>query len=605
MTRILLWLVPVLVSGCLACNQPVQAQDSDTAGHKLTNRTQAVANESASRLTVTHQVTVTNQDKQAMQELDFALVAKQADDLEVAYQNGTDIPYTLEERDSRVSGRVFHHKALSLDFPRSVKGAGTSWTFEISYTTPDRIHTVGDNVTITIPLVDGGVADKWKTVVNVPRTFKRANYTPRVDRFSQSDGRRKLTFTKRNIGKDVLGVSFAGTQTHTVTLSSDLQNLLPFPKTVTLPLPPDLHNQSVYIDQIEPQPSEVRVDPDGNILARYRLWPWEQKQVSVRAIVRLSHLRYDASGAGPVSDTPQHLAQYTKDGAYWPTGGTVREKSQQLIKSGAAAWQKTRQLHHFVRDEIELQPTEAARLPADRVLDNRQGDAGNVADLLVALLRSQDIPARAIEGFVYPSSGVSDTTSPHTWAEAYVAGVGWITLDPVWAGQFRSFGSSSSDRVAVRILGNDRQQDDSRSPASLAHKLQPSGKLPERKPEHVRGEISVTAVRRMVLPGVAYDQRSIHNGSGYIVDNVSASGIFNGSLAPYANLTRGQWELAGFRGFDVSYQVGKADAAEISSEVSWWPVLFPVLLIIVAGVVQFYRYRARAYKERRGGGVTS
>lgn len=60
------------------------------------------------------------------------------------------------------------------------------------------------------------------------------------------------------------------------------------------------------------------------------------------------------------------------------------------------------------------------------VLENRHGDCGMVALLLVTLCRHNGIPAKWQSGFMlYP--GYSNL---HDWAEAYFEGIGWVPVDP-------------------------------------------------------------------------------------------------------------------------------------------------------------------------------
>ncbi len=57
----------------------------------------------------------------------------------------------------------------------------------------------------------------------------------------------------------------------------------------------------------------------------------------------------------------------------------------------------------------------------------RRGDCGGLSSLFVALCRASEIPARAVGGF---SLG---TNQWHVWAEFYVAGGGWVPVDPAFA----------------------------------------------------------------------------------------------------------------------------------------------------------------------------
>ncbi|TXT62666.1 MAG: Protein-glutamine gamma-glutamyltransferase [Promethearchaeota archaeon] len=81
--------------------------------------------------------------------------------------------------------------------------------------------------------------------------------------------------------------------------------------------------------------------------------------------------------------------------------------------------------------------------------DNREGDCSEYTDLMVTLLRIQDIPARKVTGLVlsntlpfYPLVGQQLSFSwgnvnpqyilGHAWVEYFVPEIGWIACDPTW-----------------------------------------------------------------------------------------------------------------------------------------------------------------------------
>lgn len=579
--------------GLVFLASPVQAQEAEQ--FKIVNHTTIRADKSASKLDVSHRVQVTNRGSQPLTSLDLALPVSKTDNIDAAYAGGTKIPFSPTDQRSRVANQEYQHTSLALDFPKAVKGAGKTWSFTVKYSTPQRIHSTGDNVTLTVPLLDGGVADGWSATVTAPNAFGDINYRPPAARVSHRKGRQQFVFKKKHIKRNVLGVSFAGSQTYTLDLTTQLRNTSPVLNTYAVNLPFEMHNQSVFIKDITPAPVEVHVDSGGNVFSRYRLWPMGRKQVSVTAAVRVKQVRYDPSGAQSVSNPPEKLQPYVTSGAYWPLEGTVTEKAQEITGKKKNAWQVARRLHDYVRDEIAFEHSGGERVPADTVLKNQSGNRYNAADTLVALLRSQDIPARLIEGFVYPSSGVVREKRPHAWVEAYIAGVGWVTLDPAWANVFGSFGYSSADRIAVKAIGAD---DHGFYPLeSTVWESETGGKLPKR--EKAAEQVTASGTRYMVLPGVVYDERKVGSRSGHVIDGVHVSGLFNGSLAPRTELKNGQWNLAGFSPFSLTQTVGDGKPVSASSDYQWWPAGIPALLVIGGGVVQFYRYKRKKYLRER------
>lgn len=585
----------ILAGGMVVHGPAVHARQAE--GYRIKNAVTVKANVSGSKLRLSHKVTVTNRNDAALQTLDFALPVSETNALKVKHADGSKIPFTKSVTNSRVAGQPVTHAKLALEFPRNITGAGKTWHFTVSYTTSGGIDTAGGNTTVTLPLLDGNVADAWNAVLDVPGSLPDINYHPRVSRMFRADGRQRFVFDSDSLKRNILGVSFTGTRMHTVDMEAKIRNSSLLRKTVSLTLPPDMHNQSVFVHDIEPQPDVMRVDRDGNIIAEYELWPWEEKTVTATAAVRAKQLRYDPAGAKPVSKTPEHLRSHTKPAGYWPIEGVVRERADKIADNNANAWKKARQLHDFVQKNIAVEKESTDRRSAEYVLENRSGDPRNIADTLVALLRSQDIPARLVEGVIYPGAGLNKEQHTHAWVEAYIAGVGWVTLDPLWSEVFGSFGYSSSDRVAMR-LHSEGDQFQSVYPLSAGgFRIKPGGKLPEPEPDRITGK----ATRYILVPGIVYDKRTIMSRSGYITDNVKADEVFNGALAPRTRLSAGTWSIAMPSSFQMTWKVDDQDPDAVDASLQWWPITGPVLIVVIGGVIQFYRYRSKRYMRERLG----
>jgi transglutaminase-like putative cysteine protease len=77
---------------------------------------------------------------------------------------------------------------------------------------------------------------------------------------------------------------------------------------------------------------------------------------------------------------------------------------------------------------------------AQAALGSMGADCTEYASLLVALSRSQRIPARYYEGLLYLANQTKNLArQEHTWADAYMPGIGWVALDP-------TLGRSLTDR---------------------------------------------------------------------------------------------------------------------------------------------------------------
>jgi transglutaminase-like putative cysteine protease len=64
----------------------------------------------------------------------------------------------------------------------------------------------------------------------------------------------------------------------------------------------------------------------------------------------------------------------------------------------------------------------------DDVLALRAGVCQDFAHLFIAVARAMGVPARYVSGYIH-SPGESAATASHAWAEAWVAGRGWLGFD--------------------------------------------------------------------------------------------------------------------------------------------------------------------------------
>lgn len=88
-----------------------------------------------------------------------------------------------------------------------------------------------------------------------------------------------------------------------------------------------------------------------------------------------------------------------------------------------------RQATRTVLDELSFGGFSPTALGASKALEQKRGDCSEYSDLLVALLRARQVPARHVQGF---TTDWTDTPK-HSWVEAHVKGTGWTMLDPTRA----------------------------------------------------------------------------------------------------------------------------------------------------------------------------
>lgn len=111
-------------------------------------------------------------------------------------------------------------------------------------------------------------------------------------------------------------------------------------------------------------------------------------------------------------------------------------KSNDEIREWAYAQEtdleKTVRLTMWINQNIkhEFEEMKERTESAEWVWRNRKGACGEFSNLLIAALRSQNIPARYIVGYVFSESR-GDSLWPHAWVEVLIDNK-WVPFDPTW-----------------------------------------------------------------------------------------------------------------------------------------------------------------------------
>ncbi|MBN1803388.1 MAG: transglutaminase domain-containing protein [Candidatus Lokiarchaeota archaeon] len=108
---------------------------------------------------------------------------------------------------------------------------------------------------------------------------------------------------------------------------------------------------------------------------------------------------------------------------------------------------KARKTCAFVSDHLIFQSMSGVHRGASWAYENGKGDGSEFCDLMIALLRIYDIPARKVEGYFIgpnlqfrPYEGYSQTNyfNSAIWVEYYVPNVGWIACEPQVASKYKT-----------------------------------------------------------------------------------------------------------------------------------------------------------------------
>ena len=369
---------------------------------------------------VTFDITLTNTTSQYYASSYSVQVGfKNIDNVLAQDSGGKIIPQLTENDDGNNIGILFNDRVVGLN---------KKLNFSISFDTKDIAQKSGKIWDINIPgLTEQNEYNTFNVKVIVPRSLGNPSYIkPDNGKLINSN----LAFTKEELGKSGISISFGKEQIYNFTLSYHLKNPNLFPVKTEIALPPSTNYQDVEIDSINPKPQNVTRDADGNWLAQYILPPSKKLDIAVsgKAKIMLSPKKE------PLSDT--ELKEYVKEQPYWQT-------SKKEIKDLAIKLKTPYAIYKYAVDNLTYDFDKAQnsrpRIGAFEVVKNPSSAVClEFTDLFIAIARAANIPAREINGFAYtqnskerPLSLVKDIL--HAWPEYYDYDLQtWVMVDPTW-----------------------------------------------------------------------------------------------------------------------------------------------------------------------------
>lgn len=338
---------------------------------------------------------------------------------------------------------------ITLNFRARVVGKGNRLNFGISYNFPDLATKNGLIWEMNLLKISGleGISS-YQLTVSVPESFGKPLFqfpTPVSQRVA--DQRRTMTYNKSALLKGPPRMAFGNFQLYQIALTYHLENPRVGFGYTEIVLPPDIPGyQKIIQKNLLPAPRSIRLDEDGNYLARYDLRPLEKKEIVWEGWMVLLYptRNFGSEKAGSIAENL--VQRYTGSQKYWETGAVeIRAEAAKLVDPDLAVAENARRIYDFVTEKLsydyqKLESGELVRLGALAAL--AQSDKAvcmEYTDLLIALARAGGIPAREVNGYAYTAD---DTNRPlslkvegdvlHAWPQLYLPKTGWTMIDPTW-----------------------------------------------------------------------------------------------------------------------------------------------------------------------------
>jgi len=187
--------------------------------------------------------------------------------------------------------------------------------------------------------------------------------------------------------------------------------------------------QAVLAMQVSPRDYQLVTDEYGNRYAEFDFSnhpPGTTKTVEIDYQIVVNELAYELSACdGPLLDdfTRPELHIESANPQIIALAGTLSRGKKDVC-------QQVRAFYDYIGDEL-VYTYNGENWGAQAALGPMGADCTEYASLLVALSRSQGIPARYFEGLLFLDAETEPKAQiQHAWADVYLPGAGWVGMDP-------------------------------------------------------------------------------------------------------------------------------------------------------------------------------
>lgn len=356
-----------------------------------------------------------------------------------------------EERIDVTTDVVDNITNITANFKRQVIGEDRSYVWNLSYDSKDIATKVGEIWNIHIPKVEIlEVTKDYNIMLTVPNSFGPNIYiSPRPTNEIVEKEVTKYFFNKESLQEKGISASFGKYQVLNFQLFYNLINESQLSSNIPIALPMDIkEKQQVYYSTLNPKPSRIYSDEDGNLLAEYKLKPKEQIQIELTGTARISGKQINPDFGGKFEDIPYNIRKnYTKEDKYWEVNSEVIQEIASTLKNpDQNVTQNAQNAYKYVVEKLTYDFDIESKDFVDRngalkaVVDTGPWACMEFTDLFVAVARAMGVPAREINGYAFTresnltplSINLKGGDQLHSWAEFYDPQFGWVQVDPTW-----------------------------------------------------------------------------------------------------------------------------------------------------------------------------
>lgn len=167
----------------------------------------------------------------------------------------------------------------------------------------------------------------------------------------------------------------------------------------------------------------------------YAEWPKEssKRTLTLSFAVERKEIRQTGLPTAEPAWNPADYAEYLQPTSLGPVNGEVKKLADSIVKDKKTVLGKARAIYDWVVDNMYRDPETIGCGTGDvcLLLKKPGGKCTDISSVYIALCRAAGVPAREIFSVRLSKNDQEDiTTWQHCWAEFFLPGYGWVTVDP-------------------------------------------------------------------------------------------------------------------------------------------------------------------------------
>jgi transglutaminase-like putative cysteine protease len=232
--------------------------------------------------------------------------------------------------------------------------------------------------------------------------------------------------------------SWANTVSGTITVSIDLSKQPEGEEMrLWLPYPVSDAAQDIFDISVEGDYAASAVYTDKQFQTPMLFAKWEPSATHRSLKFSFKATRNEITRPGlPAEESPWNKADHTlylRPTTKAPLHGDVHQLANQITSGKEGVLEKARAIYDWTVENTYRNPETRGCGSGDvcTLLKDPGGKCADISSIFIALCRASDVPAREVLGIRMGKEPVQDiTTWQHCWAEFFLPGVGWVSVDP-------------------------------------------------------------------------------------------------------------------------------------------------------------------------------